>query len=117
METQEETKGEETKESKENPSEEKKAFSENPESRGANSSVLDEAKAIVERQEKANIETKKLLDRQEKIVAENMLAGKGYAGGPINRSPTEKDKAIEFWGADSPVGNAIKNHTNPNLQD
>src|SRR3989304_1392825 len=41
---------------------------------------IEEAKEVVERLEKANVETKKLLDRQEKMMVESMIHGKSFAG-------------------------------------
>jgi predicted transcriptional regulator len=69
-------------------------------------SPIDVAKEVAARLERANAETKKLLDRQEKIISEGMLTGKGYAGQVVNRTPSPKDKAKEFWQG-SPVEGAI----------
>lgn len=111
METNEEVKGKETQESEAEISTTESTLQKDTESRGADTTLspIEEAKEVASRIEKANAETKKLLDRQERIVADQIVAGKGFAGSG-NRGPTEKDKAIEFWGEDSLIGNAIKKH-------
>ena len=58
--------------------------------------MMDNAKEIAEKQEKANQEHRALLDRQEKMMSEQALAGKSFAGGgqpaPLdNRSDDQKD--------------------------
>jgi len=42
--------------------------------------TLEQAKEIAQRVEKANIELKELLDRQDKIQAQEVLSGKSEAG-------------------------------------
>ena len=58
---------------------------------------LDDARAIADRLEKANIELKSLLAKQERIAAESLLAGRGFAGLSGTKEPTKSDKAKEFF--------------------
>ena len=53
-------------------------------------SPIEEANKAAERMEKANAETKKLLDRQEKIIAEQTLRGKATGGAPkVEETPKQ----------------------------
>jgi hypothetical protein len=57
-------------------------------------SKIEEAKQLVERQEKANAEHRELLEREEALQAEKMLSGTASAGQP-SKTPEElkKDEA------------------------
>ena len=74
-------------------------------------SPLEEAKETAARIEKGNAELKKLLERQEKLVAEAMITGKGFAGQTSPRTPTQADKAQEFF-AGSEIAKSIEKHKN-----
>ena len=66
----------------------------------AEPSILEEAKETALRIERANMELKSLLARQEKLYAESQLAGRGFAGQPGKAETAEqikKDGAIEFF--------------------
>ncbi len=56
-------------------------------------SLLDKSKETAERLEKANEQTKKLLDKQEKLLSEQALAGRSLAGG--STTPKEKEKKTD----------------------
>jgi len=73
-------------------------------------SPLEEAKETAARIEKGNAELKKLLERQEKLVAEAMITGKSFAG-QTSKTPTQADKAQEFF-AGSEISKAIEKHKN-----
>ena len=53
-----------------------------------NLSPIEEGRAIAERIEKGNVELKELLNKQEKLIAEQRLSGKGFAG--IQNTPKEE---------------------------
>ncbi len=71
-------------------------------------SPIDEAKDVLAEIKRANAETKKLLERQERLAADQLMAGKGFAG--QRHTPSKADEAVQFWGDDSPVGSAIRRH-------
>ena len=58
-------------------------------------SMLVDAKETAERIEKANAETKELLDRQERLMTEQALSGKTDAGVPSEKPKTEDEKWAE----------------------
>jgi len=74
-------------------------------------SPIDAANEAAARLERANAEKKKLLDREEKIIADAKLTGKGFAGQPGIKAPTITDKAAEFF-AGSEISKAIEKHKN-----
>ena len=74
-------------------------------------SPIDAANEAAARLERANAEKKKLLDREEKIIADAKLTGRGYAGQPGIKAPTITDKAAEFF-AGSEIAKAIEKHKN-----
>ena len=52
-------------------------------------SYIDKAEAVAARIEKANEETRALVERQEKVTARNMLGGKS-SGTPVPEEPKEE---------------------------
>ena len=60
--------------------------------------LIDVAKAVAERIEKANVKTAELLDRQEKLEASKALGGEGGGAVPIEtkeETPKEYNERIE----------------------
>lgn len=66
-------------------------------STGANStlSLLDEARKVAQELRQVNVETRELLARRERIVAEEMIHGRAIAGliSAPNREPTPEEYA------------------------
>jgi hypothetical protein len=56
-------------------------------------SLLDEARKVTEEMRKANVETRELLDRRERIAAEEMIHGRALAG----MIPTKKEESPEEY--------------------
>lgn len=54
--------------------------------------LLEKATATADRIEKANAEMKELLERQERIRANDMLGGRSMAGAPAPQPPVESPK-------------------------
>jgi hypothetical protein len=74
-------------------------------------SPLEEARALDKSIKAGNAEYKSLLDRQEKILADSQMAGKGLAGQPqaTPENVMKKQRAMEAWkGTD--VAKAIEKH-------
>lgn len=71
--------------------------------------IIDEAKKVAERIEKANLETARLLKEKERLMVEQTLQGRTFAGQQKPAEPTIKDKAADFFGS-GPVAEAIRKH-------
>ncbi len=59
----------------------------------AQKSPLEEARDLDKSIKASNVEMKKLLDKQEKMLADSQIAGKGFAAKPEGTQFTEKEKA------------------------
>ena len=55
-------------------------------------SPLEEARALDKSIKASNIEMKKLLERNEKTLADSLISGKGFAGQPAPKTETEDEK-------------------------
>ena len=75
-------------------------------------SPLEEARALDLSIKEGTANLKKLFEKNEKLVADLQISGKGFAGGG-SRSPTPEEaktqEALEFW-KDTPIADAIKRY-------
>lgn len=91
-EQKEETSGKETEDSKAEAPKIEEPLPSDSEKGGADTTLLDEARKTAKEIKEGNEEYKKLLDKQEKLLADQAFSGRSVVGG-IARTPEKKTDA------------------------